>query len=100
LLAEHDWDETGLYFRLIPNATYTAPNEQQRRTQGTKAQKDRVTLITYTNATGTHKIPLAVIGKAAQPCCFRTCPSSLPYNSQKNAWNDHVLTKSICHVES
>ena len=76
----HNWDETGLYFRLIPSATYTAPNEQQRRIRGTKAQKakDRVTLITCTNATGTHKIPLAMIAKATKPCCFRSCPSPLP----------------------
>ena len=95
----YNWDETGLYFRLIPSATYTAPNEQRRRTRGTKAQKakDRVTLITCTNAIGTHKIPLAMIGKAAQPRCFRTSPSPLPYNSQKNAWNDHVLTKWWFH---
>ena len=91
ILEEHDpdfvynWDETGLYFRLIPSATYTAPNEQRQRVRGTKAQKakDCVTLITCTNATGTHKIPLAMIGKAANPHCFRSCPSPLPYNSQK-----------------
>ncbi len=81
----YNWDETGLYFRLIPSATYTAPNEQRRRVRGTKAKKakDRVTLITCTNATGTHKIPLAMIGKAANPRCFRSCQSPLPYNSQK-----------------
>ena len=42
ILEEHDpelvynWDEIGLYFRWIPMATYTAPNEQQRRIQGLK----------------------------------------------------------------
>ncbi len=84
---------------MIPSATYTAPNEQRRRVRGTKAQKakDRVTLITCTNATGTHKIPLAMIGKAANPRCFRSCQSPLPYNSQKNAWNDHVITKWWFH---
>ncbi len=35
----YNWDETGLYFRSIPNATYTAPNEVRKRTRGTKAQK-------------------------------------------------------------
>ena len=82
MLEEHDpeliynWDETGLYFRLIPNATYTAPNEKRRHTRGTKAQKakDRVTLITCTNATGTHKIPLAMIGKAAKPRLLSNLP--------------------------
>ena len=80
----------GLYFCLIPNATYTASNEVRRCTRGTKAQKakDRVTLITCTNATGTHEIPLVMIGKAENPRCFRTKQCLLPYKAQKNAWND------------
>ena len=55
--------------------------------------KDRVTLITCTNGTGTHKIPLAMIGKAAKPRCFRVRQSPIPYNNQSNAWNDSKLTK-------
>ncbi len=55
----YNWDETGLYFRSIPNATYTAPYEVRKRTHGTKAQKakDRATLITCTNATGPQNTP-------------------------------------------
>ena len=53
-------------------------------------------LITCTNATGTHKIPLAMIGKAMigkaeNPRCFRTKQCPLPYKAQKNAWNDRAL---------
>ncbi len=70
----YNWDETGLYFKLIPHSTYTAPNEERRQVRGTKSQKekDRVTLITCTNATGTHKIPLAMIGKAKVAVCLFT----------------------------
>ena len=80
----YNWDETGLYFKLIPHSTYAARNEERRQVRGTKAQKvkDRVTLITCTNATGTHKIPLSMIGKAAKPRCFRVRQSSIPYNNQ------------------
>ena len=49
-----------------------------------KHRKDSVMLITCTHATGTHKIPLAMIGKAENPYC------PLPYKSQKNAWNDRA----------
>ena len=38
-----------------------------------------------------------MIGKAAKPRCFRSYPSPLSYNSQKNAWNYHVLTKWWFH---
>ena len=54
-------------------------------------------LITCTNATGTHKIPLAMIGKAENPRCFRTKQCLLPYKAQKNAWNDCALTKWWFH---
>ena len=41
----YNWDETGLYFKLIPHSTHTAQNEARRRVRETKAQKakDRVT---------------------------------------------------------
>ncbi len=46
----YNWDETGLYYKLIPRSTYTAPSETRKRVRGTRAQnaKDRVTLITCT----------------------------------------------------
>ena len=56
-------------------------------------QKHRITLITCTNATGRHKLPLARIGKAAKLRCFRVNSSPIPYNNQPNAWNDRKLTK-------
>ena len=35
----YNWDETGLYFKLIPHSTYTAQNEERRQVRGTKTQK-------------------------------------------------------------
>ena len=32
------------------------------------------TFVVYPNATGTHKIPLAMIGKSAKPQYFQACP--------------------------
>lgn len=62
-----------------------------------KKQKDRITLMACSNATGTHKLPLMFIGKAANPRCFKNLnKSSLPvaYFSQKNAWaNCEIFTK-------
>ena len=52
--------------------------------------KDRVTLVLAVNATGSHKIPVAIIGKAAVPLCFKSprAPCPLPYFSQPSAWMD------------
>ena len=76
--------ETGLQFRLIPSTTFTTPNEQWPHVLGIKAQnaKDCVTLITCTNATCTHKIPLAMqpflaVFDPAHPSCCTTLSKML-----------------------
>ena len=44
-----------------------------------KKQKDRITLMACSNATGTHKLPLMFVGKAANPRCFKNInKSALP----------------------
>jgi len=57
--------------------------------------KDRVTLVLAYNATGSHKIPVAMTGKAKQPKCFKAprhaCP--LSYFSQQSAWMDGDVFK-------
>ena len=90
-------EEADLLFLCILNRAY-AKAGQRRQARGTKAmkEKDRVSLVLACNATGTHKIPVAMIGKAKHPLCLkpprRPCP--LPYFSQTNAWMDGDLSKS------
>ena len=57
----YNCDETGLYFRLLPKKTLSSASEKSA--PGMKTPKDRVTLMACSNATGTHKLPLLVIGK-------------------------------------
>jgi len=57
---------------------------------------ERVILVLCTNATGTHKLPVAMIGQAENTMCFRgegnPCP--LPFFNQKRAWMDkHVYER-------
>lgn len=35
----HNWDETGLYFKLIPHSTYTALNEAKTMSSKNKSAK-------------------------------------------------------------
>ena len=65
-----------------------------RRSKAIKA-KERATLVLAVNATGTHKIPVALNGRAKQPLCFRTagCVSPLPYFHQRNSWMDGEVFK-------
>jgi len=84
-------DETDLLYRGLPWRSYV-PSEDRRTARGSKAMnsKDRVTLTLCCNATGTHKVPGTMIGKAAQPMCFqgKGNASPLPYFSQKSASTD------------
>lgn len=84
-------DETGLYWKMMPNRTLVKPTERQA--PGRKVLKDRVTLMVCTNASGTHKIPLLVIGKSQKPRCFKNV-KKLPveYRGQKSAWITRDLT--------
>lgn len=93
----YNMDETGLCFRWIPNRAYGEVGTR-RRARGTRAMKakDRVTLVLACNATGTHKISLAVVGKAEQPQCFQRprAPCPLPQLSHKSAWMNSNVFKS------
>jgi hypothetical protein len=80
-------DETGLNFRLLPNATLASSFEKSA--DGRKKSKDRVTLNLCSSASGTIKLPLHLIGKAKHPRCFRQLDMKLlpvKYTNQSNAW--------------
>jgi len=93
----YNMDETGPFYRCIPNRAYVQAG-QRRQVRGTKDMKaqDRITLVLACNATGSPKIPVAMIGKAKQPKFFKPprdrCP--LPYFSQPSAWMDADMLKS------
>lgn len=83
----YNMDETGLNFKMLPDKTFLS--SQEKSGAGFKQNKDRITVGVCSNAAGTHKIPLFVIGKSAKPRAFKNLnPSSLPvyYRSQKSAW--------------
>ena len=55
-------DETGLFFRLLPNQTLATSSHK-----GTKKDKERITILLAANVAGTEKLKPMVIGKSAQP---------------------------------
>lgn len=50
--------------------------------------KSRMSAHTCTNATGTFKLPIVVIGKAKESRCFRGKRVPFLYLSQANAWSN------------
>ena len=87
-------DETGLYYRLLPQKTLASVFET--RADGWKKAKDRVTISACANITGSIKLPLLFIGKYARPRCFRNLnlDALQTYMNQKSAWvNAHIFSK-------
>ena len=83
----YNCDETGLYYRMLPAKTLASRYE--KGAERMKKQKDRVTLMACSNATGNHKLPLVLIGKSANPRCFKNInKDALPvkYCAKKSAW--------------
>ena len=62
-------DKTGLIYRMLPEKTLTTRSE--KKAEGMKKQKDRITLMACSNSTGLHKLSLMFIDKAASPRCFK-----------------------------
>lgn len=90
----YNMDETGLFFKVLPNLSYVK-QEDVKTVRGTKLMKakDRVTLYVTTNATGTDKVPLSLIGKSKNPRCFRNKTLKLKYYNQAKAWSDSKVFK-------
>ncbi len=85
-------DETGLYWRLLPNKTLADGTEKTAKNM--KTSKDRVTLMATGNASGDFRLPLVFIHKSAKPRCFSGINmSALPvhYYAQKKAWMDQAI---------
>jgi len=85
-------DVAALFYQLAPSNTYVLESDA-KEARGTELRraKARITLIITVNATETFK-SIAVIGKAAQPVCFRG-NSDLPerYYSQRKGWMDSTV---------
>ncbi|XP_030763564.1 jerky protein homolog-like [Sitophilus oryzae] len=77
---------------MLPSKTLAS--RQEKSAPGHKRSKERLTIMTCSNASDNHKIPLMVIGKSAHPRALKVIsPKALPvyYKSQKSAWMDATL---------
>ena len=88
-----NFDETGLFFRLPPNATLAS-----HPVQGCKRAKDRLTVGLISNATGTYKGKPVVIWKSAHPRCFEKHydPNVIvTYRHNSTAWMTTTLFSDV-----
>ena len=77
-------DKFGLFYKMLPDKSFVFKDES---CHGGKLSKERLTVLACTNATGSDKRKLLVIGKSRSPRCFKNI-HSLPvnYQAQQRAW--------------
>ena len=88
-----NFDETGLFYQLMPDKTLKFKNET---CSGGKLSKQRITFLVGANLNGTEKVKLLVIGKSKKPRAFKNI-KNLPvdYTSNKKAWMTSEIFTSI-----
>lgn len=89
-------DETGLFFRALPDKTYALKGE---KCTGGKLAKERVTILHCVNMAGGSE-KLLVIGKSARPRAFQRIDiDSLPvtYKSNKKSWMTSDIMSEWLH---
>lgn len=91
-------DETGLNFKALPTKTLASCSEKSA--SGFKMQKQRITVMVCSNASGDCRLPLLLIGKSKKPRCFKgTNMNALPvqYYAQANAWMSQAIFTQWFH---
>ena len=70
--------------------THLSTHENRQTVRGTKDMnfKDRASAFMCTNASGTDKMEMAIVGKAKSSRCFRRRARLLRHFSKANAWSD------------
>lgn len=76
---------------------HTLVHSQEASAPGYKAAKDRVTFLPCANASGTHKLPMLMIGKSKNPRAFKNREIPVQYASSKNAWMTREIFQKWFH---
>lgn len=88
----YNMDETGLFWRRMPNSGLSSKGSPEY-----KKDKTRLTLAVTTNATGSDRMPLWLIGTAKTPRALRKLNISsigCVWRWNKNAWMRATLCKN------
>ncbi|CAK9810812.1 Tigger transposable element-derived protein 1 [Anthophora plagiata] len=87
-------DETALYWKKLPSRTFVSKN--QRRAQGFKPSKERITLHVCSNLSGSLMIKPMIINRSSTPRVMKNInKTELPvfWRSNKKAWMTQDLFK-------
>ena len=80
----YNCDETGLFYRAVPDGTYALKRE---KVSGGKKAKNCSTVLLCCNSEGSDILPQLVIGTSKNPRCFKNVQQlPLPYEANSTAW--------------
>jgi len=87
----YNMDKTGLFWKAILDTTLATKSQS-----GTKRQKARLSLANCSNADGSDKIPLWIIGALMRPRCFTQArvninSLNIHWRHNKKAWMTTVI---------
>lgn len=82
-------DESAIFWRALPTGTLVSQDEKSA--PGRKIPKDRLTFMPCCNASGTHKLPLLILGKSKNPRVFKNASLPVIYNGSKKGWMTRQL---------
>ncbi|GFY28354.1 tigger transposable element-derived protein 1 [Trichonephila clavipes] len=88
-------DETGLYWKKLPNRTYIAKDE--KTASGHKASKDRVTLLLCSNASGDRMLKPLLINKSLRPRALKIWPACVTDNTTTQTSTLSVEIINLAH---
>ncbi|GFV96966.1 tigger transposable element-derived protein 1 [Trichonephila clavipes] len=78
-------DEKGVYWKKLPNRTYTAKDE--KTASGHKTSKDRVTLLLCSNASGDRMLKPLLINKSLRPHALKDEIINLAHEIGRDGFN-------------
>ena len=87
-------DETGLFWRLLPNKTMSFRGE---RCTGGKKSKQRITPLVGANMSGSEKFPLLAISSSKKPRAFKNKEIPVKYKANSKAWMTAKLFEEVLH---
>lgn len=91
-------DEFALFFAAPPSRNLFKRSDSSDRRKGSKILKSRVTGLAVSNASGSHKLKMLIIGKSAQPRAFKTqfrgpnlAKLPVTYRNQAKGWMNTAI---------
>ena len=87
-------NETGIYFRAMPDSMLTFQNDTRR---GTKKSKERITCLMACSMAGEKK-KLLIVGKSKKPRCFKNVTLSVDNNVNPKSWMTGAIWESFLYT--